>query len=227
MKRTLGITGYIITFSLLVLLVITVIKPKKTRRFVRDLLGLTCIDYKQPVFSKKLTDKIPDYISYSKVSGIKKCSNEHELTALAEKGKLFEIKSGNGFIVGEMSHSYPYLTKDAKDLLTEISKRFKKKISGTRLKGSSFKVTSMTRTDEKLKSLRGVNGNASLNSPHLYGNAFDISYIKFSSTKIFSTNCDEKYLMEALAEVIWQLKKEKKCWATFERQQNCFHVVAR
>jgi len=226
-KKTLIITSYFFRISLLIFLVITVIKPQKTRRFVRDVLGLTCIDYKQPVYSKKLTDKIPDYIAHSKAYGIKKCASEKELKELVDKGKLYKIKNDDAIIVAEMSHSYPYLTKNAKELLSLISDRFRKKISDTRLKGSSFKVTSMTRTEEKLKSLRGVNGNASMNSPHLYGNAFDISYIKFDSSKFFSTNCDEKYLMEALAEVIWQLRKEKKCWATFERQQNCFHVVAR
>ncbi len=227
MKKSLKIAGYILSALLFALLLLYIINPQKTRRKVRDILGLTCLDYKQPVYSKKLTDKVPDYIAYSSARGIKKCKDESELLALAKKGYLFEIESNKGYIVQELSHSYPYLTKSAESLVKEISKRFQKKISGTRLKGSKFKITSMTRTTEKLKKLRGVNSNASLNSPHQYGNAFDISYIKFSSRKLFLTNCDDKYLMEALAEVIWQLRKEKKCWATFERQQNCFHVVAR
>ena len=170
---------------------------------------------------------MPDYIRTSSLSGIKKCNDEKELLDNVARGKLVEIKSNNGFIVAEMSHSYPYMTKGARDLLFEISRRFREKISGTRLKGSKFKVTSMTRTTEKVKSLRGTNSNASLNSPHFYGNAFDVSYIKFSTRKFFLTNCDKKYFMEALAEVIWQLKQEKKCWATYEVKQNCFHVVDR
>jgi len=194
---------------------------------VRDILGLTCLDFKQPEFSKKLSDIVPDYIAFSRKSGIKPCDNEEDILLLVKKGKLFKIKTSKGFIVPELSHSYPYLTREGKELLLEISQNFREKISGTRLKGSRFRVTSMTRTTEKLKNLRGINSNASLNSPHLYGNAFDISYIKFSARKLFVTNCDEKYLMEALAEVIWQLRKEKKCWATFERKQNCYHVVAR
>jgi hypothetical protein len=85
----------------------------------------------------------------------------------------------------------------------------------------------MTRTTDKLKSLREINSNTSANSPHLYGNAFDISYLRFSTRKLFMTYCDKKYLKEALAEVVWQLREEKRCWATYETKQSCFHVVAR
>jgi len=226
-KKTIKIAAHLFTMSLLVLLIATLINPKKTNRFVRDTLGLTCIDYKQGVYSKKLTNTIPEYIARSKETGIIKCKDESEVMERVSAGKLVKISDGKGYNVGELSHSYPYLTKAAKDLLTEICERFREKISDTRLSGTRFKITSLTRTTEKLNNLRGVNSNASMNSPHLYGNAFDISYIRFSTRKLFVTNCDEKYLMEALAEVIWQLKKEKKCWATFERQQNCFHVVAR
>jgi len=226
-RKTFRIASRLFILSLLALLVITLIKPKTTTRFVRDLLGLTCIDYKQPVYSKKLTNIIPDYLDHSKRYGIKKCNDEKEIKERVAEGKLVKVSSGKGFTVDPLSHSYPYLTKSAKALLLEISKRFGEEISHTRLKGSTFRVTSLTRTNEKLKNLRGVNSNASLNSPHLYGNAFDISYIKLDVHKTFVTNCDEKYLMEALAEVIYKLKKENKCWATFEKQQNCYHVVAR
>jgi hypothetical protein len=230
-RKIFKIIGYSIVGSCLLFLLLYLINPrfsnKSFRQIYRNTLGLTCVDYKQPVYSKKLNNIIPDYIESAKLSGIKKCKDEKEILERAAQGKLVEIKDGKGYFVSEMSHSYPYLTRDARDLVLIISKRFREKIAGTRLKGSSFKITSLTRTTDKLKKLRGVNSNTSLNSPHLYGNAFDISYIRFSTKKMFLTNCDEKYLMEALAEVIWKLKKEKKCWATFEVQQNCFHVVAR
>jgi hypothetical protein len=213
--------------AFLIFSVIYILNARHINRYVRDILGLTCIDYHQAVFSKKLRDKVPDYIRYSSASGIKKCRDDEEILTNVDRGKMVEIKDGNGFLVAEMSHSFPYLTRDARGLLYEIDKKFRVKISGTRLKGTRFKITSMTRTTDKLKRLRGVNSNASLNSPHLFGNAFDISCIKFSSRKLFLTNCDRKYYMEALAEVIWQLRKEKKCWATYEVNQNCFHVVAR
>jgi hypothetical protein len=126
-----------------------------------------------------------------------------------------------------MAHSYPYLTRDSRRLLDEIGRRFKKKVKGDGLMGSRFIVTSMTRTSEKIKRLGKTNTNTSDNSPHLNGIAFDISYARFSFRKLYVTECDKWYMKEALAEVIWQMRQEKKCWATYERNQGCFHVVAR
>lgn len=214
-----------------VLIVINMINPQFINSgydyFFTDIIKVKCIDYKQGVFSKKLNNKIPDYIGNSSLSEIKKCRNEKEILERLAQGKLVEIKNGNRFLVEEMSHSYPYLTEDCKDLLVGISIRFSEKISNTRLKGSRFKITSMTRTTDKLKRLREINSNTSANSPHLYGNAFDISYLRFSTRKLFLTYCDKKFLKEALAEVIWQFREEKKCWATYEMKQNCYHVVSR
>jgi hypothetical protein len=126
-----------------------------------------------------------------------------------------------------MTFSYPAITGDSRLLLDEISRRFSEKATQNGLNGSRFYITSMTRKTESLKSLRRYNTNSSANSPHLYGNAFDISYKRFSVRKMFLTNCDKKFLKEALAEVIWQLRDEHRCWATYEKMQNCFHVVAR
>ena len=88
-------------------------------------------------------------------------------------------------------------------------------------------MTSMTRKTENVKTLRRNNRNSSENSPHLYGNAFDISYKRFNVHKWKLTNCDMKYLKDALGEVIWQLREERECFATYERMQNCYHIVAR
>ena len=126
-----------------------------------------------------------------------------------------------------MPFSYPYLTEQTVILLDEIGEYFKFKISKTRLKKTRLIVTSMTRTREKLLLLRRKNGNVSLQSPHLNGNAFDITYVRFKSNRLYLTPCDRDYLRKALSEVIWQLRKEQRCWATYEKSQHCFHVVAR
>jgi len=231
MARFLKFCGLGIIGLCIIILVIYIVGPKDVegnfRNYANNLLGVKCIDYKQGIYSKTLIDKIPDYIGKSSLSGIIKCKNEKELFDRVKEGKLVEVNEGNGFVIKGMTHSYPYLTKDGKDLLLEIGKRFREKISGTRLSGSKFKITSMTRTTDKLKELREVNPNASAFSPHLYGNTFDISYIRFSVRKWYLTNCDKTFLKEALAEVIWQLREEKRCWATYEKKQNCFHVVFR
>ena len=191
------------------------------------IIKVKCIDYKQGSFSRKLDSNISDYIGQSSLSGIKKCTNEKDIKERIEQGKLIEVENGTGYVIDKMSYSYPLLTKESKILLDEIGEKFREKISGTRLRGSKFKITSMTRTMEKLKILKSNNVNAVSNSPYLYGNAFDISYLRFSTRKVFLTYCDRKFLKEALAEVIWQLREEKKCWATYEVKQYCYHVVSR
>jgi len=222
----IAVTGLFIAF-----LIVSGISPKDKnegfRWFINKTLGRECIAYRQQIFSRKLKDMLPDYIARSSTSGIEKCSDKKELLRKASKKEIFRIRNGRGFIIEDMSYSYPYLTKEGKELLKEIGKRYRKKISGTPLRGSDFKITSMTRTTEILRNLKKSNSNASENSPHFYGNAFDISYARFSAKKWFVTDCDKYYLKEALAEVIWQLREEKKCWATYEINQGCFHVVAR
>jgi hypothetical protein len=229
--RLLKISGIIIIGLCIVIIILYTgfpqVRENLSEYFFTKIIRVRCIDYKQGAFSRKLNNKIPEYIESSALKGIKKCKDEEEIMERVSEGKLVKIKNTNGFIVENMSYSYPFLTNYGQELLSEINKRFREKISDTRLKGSRFTITSLTRTTDKLMSLREINSNTSLKSPHLYGNAFDISYIRFRTRILFMTYCDKKYLKEALAEVIWQLRKENKCWATYEVKQNCFHVVAR
>lgn len=187
----------------------------------------SCHDFRQKDYSKRLNDRILDYSDEARIKGVKVCKNDEELRERIADGKLVRVRSGRFYIIEDMTYSSPYITKESKMLLDEIARRFKKKASDKGLYGARFIVTSMTRKKENLKSLMKYNGNSSENSPHLYGNAFDISYKRIDARKWKLTNCDSKFLKDALGEVIWQLKQEKKCWATYERNQSCYHIVAR
>lgn len=181
----------------------------------------------QQVYSRKLTDRIPDYSASARITGIERCSDENDIAIRVASGQLLRVGNSSRYRVGEMTHSYPYLTPNSRKLLNEIGKRFNKKVARDGLKGSKFIITSMTRTSEMIRLLGKTNINASDNSPHLNGNAFDISYSRFHIRKLNVTECDKWYMKEALAEVIWELRQEKKCWATYEKKQGCFHVVSR
>jgi hypothetical protein len=200
---------------------------KENRLMVVTYFSSKCRNYNQVVLSRKLNDRIVDYSAQASAGGIRECKNEVEISRRVREGDLIKVKNSRLYLVDGMSYSYPYLTRESKILLDEIGRRFREKISHVGLKGSKFIVTSMTRTTEKMKGLRKYNGNLSDNSPHLNGNSFDISYARFSFRKLFVTECDKWFLKEALGEVIWQLREEKKCWATYERVQGCFHVVSR
>lgn len=186
-----------------------------------------CRNYSQKDYSRRLNDRILDYGPEAKRNGIIACSDNADLEDRISEGKLMRVRSGNLYIIDKMTYSIPYVTRDTRKLLDEIARRLREKASDKGLKGVRFVVTSMTRKTENVKKLRRLNGNSSENSPHLYGNAFDISYKRITARKLVLTNCDSKYLKDALGEVIWELRQEKRCWATYERMQNCYHIVAR
>jgi hypothetical protein len=211
-------------FILLVLFLI--LNGNTTNRFL-SYFSRRCIDYRQKDFSRKLNDRLLDYTSTAKQNGIVPCKTDDEIKKRVAAGKLVKVRGGKNYVVDRLNHSSPYLTLNSKKLLEEIAERFREKTSGKGLYGTKIIVTSMTRKTENLKRLRRNNSNASVNSPHQYGNAFDITYKRFIVRKMSMTNCDHKFMKEALAEIIQQMKNEGKCWATYERNQNCFHVVSR
>ena len=219
--RLKGRLFIVITFLLCFIFI-----PETHRDAMISFFSTKCRNYQQ-VYSRKLNDRITDYAVRARLTGIRICEDEGDIRKMALTGQLARIRSGRRYIIEKMSHSYPYLTRDSKRLLNQISRRFRKKTKGDGLMGSRFIITSMTRTSENVKGLGRNNINSSENSPHLNGNAFDISYAKFSFIKLNVTECDKWYMKEALAEVIWQLRNEKQCWATYERNQGCFHVVSR
>jgi hypothetical protein len=219
--RFTGRLVIIITFLLSFIFI-----PKPHRAAMVSFFSTKCRNYQQ-VYSKKLNDRITDYAIQARLTGIKICEDEGDIRKRILTGQLARIRGGRQYIIEKMSHSYPYLTHKSKRVLNQISRRFRKKVKRDGLMGSRFIVTSMTRTSENVRGLGRYNSNASENSPHLNGNAFDISYAQFSFIKLNVTECDKWYMKEALAEVIWQVRKENQCWATYERNQGCFHIVSR
>lgn len=213
-------------FFLIVFFSCFIIIPKPHRAALVSFFSRECRNYQQ-VYSNKLNDRITDYVYQSKLTGIEKCEDPNDIGNRILTGQLRRVKNSRGYKVENMSYSYPYLTPESKKLLLQIAKRYRKKVRKDGLMGSRFTITSMIRTSENIKDLGKSNINASENSPHVHGNAFDISYARFLFRKLYVTECDKWYMKEALAEVIWQLKEEKKCWATYERKQGCFHVVSR
>jgi uncharacterized protein YcbK (DUF882 family) len=217
----------VLTVVFFVFLIIWYIITKDNRKHVFSYFDTGCVDYKQKDYSRKLNDKIVDYSAAAKLRGIRPCKDDKEIRDKIRDGKLVKVNTCQGYVIDRLTYSYPCVTEDSRKLLDEISDRLQEKTSQMGLKGVRFIVTSLTRKTESMKSLRRNNKNASANSPHLYGNAFDISYKRFIVRKWVLTNCDKKFLKDALGEVIWQLKEENKCWATYEKNQSCFHVVAK
>lgn len=216
-----------ITSVLFILLALFFLINRKARNRVFPYFSTRCYEYKQKDFHRKLNDRIVDYSAEAKRKGIAVCKTDKDIRQRVADRKLVKVTSGSKYAIDRLTFSNPYLTRDGKALLDEISKRFREKVSKKGINGAKFIITSMTRKTENMKSLRRFNTNSSENSPHLYGNAFDITYKRFEARKWVLTNCDQKFLKDALGEVIYELRAEKRCFATYERMQNCYHVVAR
>lgn len=138
-------------------------------------------------------------------------------------GKVEEIKSCRLYAVDPLTHSQPYLVPRATTLLRTIAANFKDSLSSKGLPSYSIIVTSVLRTNESLKKLRRRNLNASANSAHLFGTTFDIAYARFKKSAFRETETDK--LKSVLAEVLRDLRNEKRCYVRYEYKQGCFHIT--
>lgn len=142
------------------------------------------------------------------------------------KRPLRKIVSCREYFVDSLTHSHPFLVPEAANLLKEVGHRFNDSL---RARGGGcyrLKVTSVLRTERSVGRLRRRNVNSVESSAHLYGTTFDISYSKFicDTSIVNRTQTDLKNL---LGEVLFQLRKEGKCYVKYERKQACFHITAR
>lgn len=138
---------------------------------------------------------------------------------------LVKIVSCDDYYVDSLSHSVPYLVPEAANLLSRIGRNFIDSLASRGGDGYRIKVTSLLRTPMQVKRLRRVNVNSSDSSTHQFGTTFDISWAKFIPTDSNRT-INEGDLKNLLAEVLQDLRKDRRCLVKFERKTCCFHVTA-
>lgn len=137
---------------------------------------------------------------------------------------LLHIKSCEAYGVDELTHSVPYLVPEAADLLETIGYNFIDSLAKRGVDGYKVKVTSLLRTPSSVKSLKRVNGNATDSSTHQFGTTFDLSWSKFVCADS-SRTIHEGDLKNVLAEVLLDLRRQKRCMVKFERKTACFHIT--
>ena len=211
---------------ILIFLCVYIFKPNLFDKIITPFKkNINCVEYKKKNCHLKLKDRQGNYIKSAIRNGISKCDNENDLLKNSE---LIKIENSKFFIIDNLAHSYPYLTEDGSNLLNKVGKLFNLKISNSDLKDTKFIVTSLTRTTESINRLqKSGNKNSNKQSAHLFGECFDITYKRFSNRYVKLKPCHLNYLKEVLAGVLYDLKKDKKCWAITEKSQPCFHVVSR
>lgn len=147
--------------------------------------------------------------------------------SILENGILHYVEDDTYFKKKKMYHSYPYLTKEAIDLLKELSYQFDYQVKQKKIKGEyMLQLTSCLRTLQSQEKLRSSNFNATMDTTsHAFGASFDISYWEFYR-KDDGKICRHKVLQNALEKAVKAIHNEKKCLVIKETGQFCFHFTA-
>ena len=159
------------------------------------------------------------HIDEAKKVGVGSLKDTSAINRLIETEQLISVVSDQGYIVADMTHSYPYLTKDAILILRKIGASFYE-ASGD---SSTFTVSSLTRTESTQKKLRKRNSNASKReSSHTFGVSFDISYIRYNGVREWHYE-----RTKALEGVLAAMQRNGEIYVLKERNQSCFHITVR
>ncbi|MBR5639550.1 MAG: hypothetical protein IKW83_07275 [Muribaculaceae bacterium] len=161
--------------------------------------------------------------------GIEPLSTRDGVDSIAYQ--LIKIESSNAFKVDSLTHSVPYLTPSASELLNIIAANFQSKLQEQGFAQYQFIVTSLLRTSDDVRKLRRVNRNAVKNSCHMYGTTFDIAYNCFEKVDSLpdfeGADASYKVLVNTLGETLKELRDANRCYIMFERGQPCYHITTR
>lgn len=180
-------------------------------------------------YKRSFGDLNDTHMAAAKKIGVKPLKDREAAEKLG--GKVMEIKNGDFYQVDSLTHSIPFLVPKASALLDSIGANFLDSLENKGLNPNQVIVTSVLRTQDDVKRLRRVNGNASANSVHMFGTTFDISYKRFFKVEdpdgrpMQDVRADTLKLV--LSEVLRDLKKKDMCYVKYELKQGCFHITAR
>jgi len=179
---------------------------------------LPCYDLTE-VMKVEPTMLYKPHLDAAKSFGIPLLRDSRTVQKYITDGKLHKIKkSGKGYRVQKLDYSRAWMVSKGKLMLEKIATRFSKETNG-----STFTVSSLTRTLEDQCRLRRVNSNAAMGiSSHNYGNSFDISYIRFND----ALRSDPK-MEAALEKVLQYYYNAGKIYYIKERHQSCFHITVK
>lgn len=158
--------------------------------------------------------------------GISPLKDRNEAESLIKEGQLKRIRSCNKYLLAPMRHSIPYLTNNAAELLNDIGKNFRDSLDSKGMGKHKVMVTSILRSDADVAKLMEHNRVAVKNSAHRHATTFDVSYTLFISDGLISRTATRE-LKKVLAEVLSDLRKDKRCYVKYEKSQNCFHITVR
>ena len=145
---------------------------------------------------------------------------------------LVRIEDNRYYSIARLTHSIPYLTEGAAELLEVIGKNFRDSLKQKGINPNKIIVTSVLRTQADIKSLqKSGNINASSNSAHCYATTFDIAYADYEKVEYKRLRRCESIepgvLKQVLGEVLMALQQKEMCYVKYEKKQRCFHITTR
>lgn len=170
-------------------------------------------------------DLNPTHLKHAKALGIEPIDKDAEVADKSER--LVRLRNNRYYVVDKLTHSHPYLTPEAADLLTIIGKRFHENLKKAGMDTYQFRVTSVLRTRESQKRLSRSNINATRESSHLFGTTFDISWKNLVKRNFWGKQktISSPEAVKILSETIGDLRREGMLVVVTEYKEACFHIT--
>lgn len=184
--------------------------------------------YSVPGYQRTFEDQQDVQLVSASKWGIRPVQNREE--AVRRKSGLVFVGSNPYVYIDKLHSSIPYLVPRASILLQDIGRSYFDSLTMKGIPLHKIIVTSVLRSKDDVQRLRGHNGNATQNSCHLYGTTFDVCYNRYKTVeppgeqRRAVRNDTLKYI---LAEVLRDMREEKRCYVKYEVNQGCFHITVR
>ena len=172
-------------------------------------------------------DSNAQQMAVAKKNGVPPMSKRDDVYVQINKNNLSSIMSSPYYVVDDLTHSMPYLVPKAQLLLNTIGINFVDSLASKGMELHLPIVTSVLRTNDDIKQLQRRNKNSVSNSCHCYGTTIDITYNRFSTLDHKGITSYDDHMKKVLAEVLYDLRMEGKCYVKYERKQACFHLTVR
>lgn len=178
-------------------------------------------------YNKEFNDLQDLHMAAAQSNGVEPLSSRDDTTKL--KKQLVRIPDElELYKTYDLTHSIPFLVPSAAQLFIDIAHNFRDSLYSKNLPLYKLYLTSVLRSDDDVSRLTKRNINASHNSTHRYGTTFDISWKRYDQVVPDTANqVLPDRLKLVLAQVIFDLKNEGRCYVKHERQQACFHITVR
>ena len=193
-----------------------------------------------------------EQIARARALGVR-AADSAEIKQLRDRGRLVLLEDSTRFwVLRDLQYSVPYVTPDAKAMLTEMGRRFQAELDSLGLPPFRMEITSVLRTPETQADLRQRNANASQGvSAHEFGTTLDIARAHFTAPQASQLQANvasapaltpqvrqveaaaldsvaEKHssaLQAALGRVLVQMREEGKLLVMMERRQAVYHTT--